>query len=80
MHSQLTLIAKLTAKPEYADTLGRTLQGLVGPTRLEEGSIDYHVHRNNDDPNVWIIYENWRCRSRCAFRAAVHQGRSGHVP
>lgn len=63
MHSQLTLIAKLTAKPEYADTLGRTLQGLVGPTRLEEGSIDYYIHRNNDDPNVWIIYENWRSRA-----------------
>lgn len=61
--TQLTLFATLTAKPEHADTLGLMLQGLVARTRREEGSIDYLVHRNNDNPNVWIIYENWRSRA-----------------
>lgn len=63
MSSQLTLIAKLTAKPEQAEALGERLKSLIAPTRKEAGSIDYLVHRDNDDPCVWIIYENWRSRA-----------------
>lgn len=63
MATQLTLIARLTAKPEQADMLGEHLKSLVAPTRQEAGSIDYVVHRDNDDPRVWIIYENWRSRA-----------------
>lgn len=61
--SALTLIAKLTAKPEYADLLGDELRKLVAPTSAEAGSIDYLVHRDNDDPSIWILYENWRSRA-----------------
>ncbi|MDQ7251694.1 putative quinol monooxygenase [Dongia sedimenti] len=63
MSTQLTLIAKLTAKPEHADALGANLRGLVDQTRAEAGSVDYHVHHDNSDPCVWIIYENWRSRA-----------------
>ncbi|MFD1951554.1 putative quinol monooxygenase [Sphingomonas arantia] len=63
MPEQLTLIAKLTAKPETADDIGEGLSALLVQTRSEEGSIDYHFHRDNDDPTVWIIYENWRSRA-----------------
>lgn len=63
MSEQLTLIAKLTAKPDQADALGEGLAGLLDHTRAEEGSIDYHFHRDNDDPSVWILYENWRSRA-----------------
>jgi quinol monooxygenase YgiN len=63
MSEQLTLIAKLTAKPEVADEIGKGLSALLDQTRAEEGSIDYHFHRDNDDPTVWIIYENWRSRA-----------------
>ena len=63
MSQPLTLIARLTAKPEYAEILGEALQGMVAPTRAEDGSIDYVIHRDNDDPCVWILYENWRSRA-----------------
>ena len=63
MTTQLTLIAKLTAKPEHADAIGEGLFGLLAQTRSEEGSIDYHFHRDNDDPRVWVLYENWRSRA-----------------
>lgn len=63
MSQQLTLIARLTAKPEQAEALGAGLQAMVAPTRAEEGSIDYVIHRDNDDPRVWILYENWRSRA-----------------
>jgi quinol monooxygenase YgiN len=60
MSNQLTLIARLTAKPEHADALGEDLQALVVPTRAEAGSIDYLIHRDNENPCVWILYETWR--------------------
>ncbi|USU10705.1 antibiotic biosynthesis monooxygenase [Sphingomonadaceae bacterium OTU29THOMA1] len=63
MSEQLTLIAKLTAKPEFADEIGAGLSVLLDQTRAEEGSIDYHFHRDREDPAVWIIYENWRSRA-----------------
>ncbi|WP_088343270.1 MULTISPECIES: putative quinol monooxygenase [Rhodomicrobium] len=63
MSEQLTLIARLTAKPEHADTLGEALQAMVAPTRAEAGSVDYLIHRDNDDRRVWILYENWRSRA-----------------
>ena len=63
MTDTLTLIARLTAKPDRAEMLGEALQSLVSPTRAEAGSIDYHLHRDSDDPTVWILYENWRSRA-----------------
>ncbi|MBY5436507.1 putative quinol monooxygenase [Rhizobium leguminosarum] len=63
MTDTMTLIARLTAKPDRAEMLGEALQLLVSPTRAEAGSIDYHLHRDNDDPTVWILYENWRSRA-----------------
>ena len=63
MSEQLTVIAKFTAKPEHADAVGEGLAGQVAQTRAEAGSIDYHLHRDQNDPNVWIVYENWRSRA-----------------
>lgn len=60
---ELTLIARLTAKPDKAEALGEGLAQLITPTLKEEGSIGYRLHRDNDDPNVWILYETWRSRA-----------------
>lgn len=58
----LALIARLTAKPDTANTLGEALRGLIAPTLKEEGALEYRLHRDADDPNVWILYESWRSR------------------
>ncbi|BEU28464.1 putative quinol monooxygenase [Paraburkholderia sp. 22B1P] len=57
---ELTLVAFLRAKPGHVEELGRRLQDLVGPTRAESGCLNYDLHRSNDDPSVWMLYENWR--------------------
>ncbi|RKP50484.1 putative quinol monooxygenase [Trinickia fusca] len=57
---QLTLIAHLQAKPGSEEELGRRLLKLVEPSRSEAGCINYDVHRSNDDPAQWVMYENWR--------------------
>ncbi|WP_277991599.1 putative quinol monooxygenase [Trinickia acidisoli] len=61
--TQLTIIAFLRAKPGLSDELGRRLASLVEPARAEPGNINYDLHRSNDDPNVWVLYENWKAPS-----------------
>jgi quinol monooxygenase YgiN len=61
--TQLSLVAFLRAKPGLGDELGRRLGELVEPARAEPGNTNYDLHRLNDDPDVWVIYENWKTPS-----------------
>ena len=63
MNTTLTLIARLKAKPEYAQELGDGLRALIEPTLKEEGCMGYVLHRDNDDLATWILYETWRSRA-----------------
>src|SRR5215472_4106414 len=47
-------------------TKGRRLATLAAPLRAEPGNINYDLHRSNDDPDVWILYENWKAPSDLA--------------
>lgn len=38
------------------------LLSFVNPSRQEAACVDYHLHVSNDDPNLFIFYENWRSR------------------
>jgi quinol monooxygenase YgiN len=58
--TQLTLVAFLRAKPDQGDELGRRLMTLVDRARAEAGNINYDIHRSNEDPDVWMLYENWK--------------------
>jgi quinol monooxygenase YgiN len=40
-------------------------------SRAEPGSVDYHIHRSNDDPDTVMVYETWR--SQAAFDAHLAQ-------
>ena len=55
----LTVIAKLKAKGGSEKQLYQELRGLVGPTRAEEGCINYDLHRSVEDPGLFMFYENW---------------------
>ncbi len=57
-----TLVAYVKAKPGKEAKLKETLLGLVGPTLKEAGCIDYHLHVSDDDPRMFMFYENWRTR------------------
>jgi quinol monooxygenase YgiN len=58
--SQLTLVAFVRAKKGMGDELGQRLWTLVEPARAEPGNINCDLHRSNDDPDVWVLYENWK--------------------
>src|SRR5215469_12370594 len=46
------------------------------PRACRPGNINYDLHRSNDDPDVWILYENWKAPSDLAahFEIALHEG------
>ena len=58
--SVLTVVAKVVAKRECIDATRKELLKLVAPTRKEDGCIEYRLHQDNDDPAVFVFYENWQ--------------------
>jgi quinol monooxygenase YgiN len=57
-----TLIAYLHAKPEKRDELLKVLQSFVNLHARKPACVEYHLHVSNDDPNLFVFYENWRTR------------------
>lgn len=57
--SNLTVVAKVVAKKGADEALKAELVKLIAPTRQEDGCIEYLLHQDNEDPAVFIFYENW---------------------
>lgn len=53
------LFGTARAKPGLGNALGQRLLALVEPTRSEPGVLQYHVHRDRDDPGLFAFYEAW---------------------
>ena len=56
----VTVIAHFYAKPERRQELEEILIGFPELARRDPGWVDYCLHRSEDDPNVFMLYENWR--------------------
>ena len=56
---QLTVVAKVVARKDSVEPVKAELLRLIAPTRNEEGCIEYRLHQDDDDPAVFIFYENW---------------------
>jgi quinol monooxygenase YgiN len=56
---ECTLVATLVAKPEKRSELLDILLGQVAPSRAEAGCLNYDLHCDKEDPNVFVFYENW---------------------
>ncbi len=59
---QVTVLARIKAKPGMETQLRDELLSLVGPTHCEEGCINYDLHQSDEDPSHFIFYENWKSR------------------
>jgi quinol monooxygenase YgiN len=56
----ITVVAKVTAKSDAVETVKTELIKMLAPTRQEEGCIEYRLHQDNDNPAVFVFYENWK--------------------
>ncbi|WP_460303464.1 putative quinol monooxygenase [Actinocorallia aurea] len=59
-HRPVTLYGFLTPKPGSADTLRALLLSLVEPSRTHQGSLQYHLHEQED--GRFFLYEVWHSR------------------
>lgn len=62
MANQLTIIAKILVKEEKRDFVKSEMLKLIEPTRAEEGCINYDLHQDNENPNLFLFFENWTSR------------------
>lgn len=58
--STVTVVAKVIAKSNSIEAVKAELLKILTPTRQEEGCIEYRLHQDNDDPSVFVFYENWK--------------------
>lgn len=61
-NQQLTIVAKILAKEEKRDLVKSELLKLIDTTRKEEGCINYDLHQDNENPNLFLFFENWMSR------------------
>jgi quinol monooxygenase YgiN len=57
--SEITVVAKLSARKDSVEAVKAELLKLIIPTRKESGCIEYNLHQDNEDPAVFIFYETW---------------------
>jgi quinol monooxygenase YgiN len=58
----VTLMVVLRAKEGQETLLEAELRALVGPTRREEGCLQYDLHRAEDQPGAFLLHEVWASR------------------
>ncbi|HBG04416.1 MAG TPA: antibiotic biosynthesis monooxygenase [Geobacter sp.] len=58
--STVTVVAKVTANSGVIETVKAELIKMLAPTRQEEGCIEYRLHQDNENPAVFVFYENWQ--------------------
>jgi quinol monooxygenase YgiN len=61
--STITVVAKVVAKKECIEAVKSELIKMITPTRHEVGCIEYRLHQDNQDPEIFIFYENWESLS-----------------
>ncbi len=78
----LTVIAYMSAAPGKREELRQALEALVEPTSKEKGFINYDLHQSIQDPDLFMLYENWESEADLdAHLAAPHlQDFAGRIP
>lgn len=59
---KLTIVAKIWAKDDKRDFVKSELLKLIATTRTEEGCMNYDLHQDHENPNLFLFFENWRSR------------------
>ncbi|MDC1068200.1 putative quinol monooxygenase [Candidatus Kapabacteria bacterium] len=59
---KLTIVARILAKPEKRELVKKELIKLIDTTRAEKGCVNYDLHQDNENDNLFLFYENWETR------------------
>ena len=58
MKVNLTAIVK--SKPEHTEEVKTYLLNMVVNSKKEEACIQYDLHQNNEEPNIFVFHEIWK--------------------
>ncbi|MGR3636383.1 MAG: putative quinol monooxygenase [Shimia sp.] len=58
----LTILAQITAAAGKEALVETELKKLIDVTRAEKGCINYDLHQDNENPGLFVFYENWESR------------------
>ena len=62
MSKKLTIVARIEANPDKIELVKTELLKLIEPTLKEAGCIQYDLHQDNENPAIFMFYENWESR------------------
>ena len=58
-NQKISIVARISAKEEKREFVKAELIKLVGFSKSDEGCINYDLHQDNENPNLFVVYENW---------------------
>lgn len=61
-NQKLTIVARILVKPEKREFVKSELLKLIDITRSEKGCINYDLHQDNENENLFLFHENWESR------------------
>jgi quinol monooxygenase YgiN len=57
---KINLTAIIKTKPEFVDKMKSILENMVLNSRKEVDCIQYDLHQNISEPNIFIFHEIWK--------------------
>ncbi len=64
MNTALTIVARIEAKADKVERVKNALLALIQPTRAEDGCLQYDLHQDNENAEVFLFYETWASREQ----------------
>ena len=61
-NQKLTLVVKILVKSEHRALVKNELLKLIDTTREEKGCLNYDLHQDIENKNLFFFYENWKTR------------------
>ena len=62
MPNKHTVVVILEAKPGKDTELKQALMQVILPSRAEKSCLEYRLHQDSENPNQFILYENWESK------------------
>jgi quinol monooxygenase YgiN len=67
--SEIAVVAISIAKQGCEEQLRVALEGIVAPSRAEQGALQYDLHRDLREPRRFVFYERWESEDALAAHA-----------
>ena len=56
----ITIVAQIVAKQEHREAVKTELLNMIPPTRQETGCIEYRLHQDSVNPDLFLFFETWQ--------------------